>query len=243
MLGCARIFTCPGLFVAVSVHWTVAVARTLRNCRTDTFATFRQSVAVIDWTYAASPLVYDHSSFQGTYAPSGLIYLQSIFFTADLTVFVNTQTVTWWTFAFTVGVAYETSIRWTKSHFVALNCCITLVTRQALTNHRTNRQRIQNLTHRVDAAWFCYVARVDTFSLDAGRLRWTFSVRSTPIVSLNASTDRICFEWWWTGTFRTVLIHLAQFVLGTNCLAFTRVVTFSVNTCLIQWTVRVSTAS
>lgn len=191
MFRCARVLTCPCLFVTVSIYRTIAVASTLWNCRANAFATFRQTVTVIDWTYAATPLVYDHSSFQGAHASSRLIYLQSIFFAADLAVLVNTQTVAWWTCAFTVGVAYEASIRWTKSHLVTLNCCITLVARQALADHCTNRQRIQYLTHRVDAAWFCYIARVDTLALNTRRLRWTFAIRPASIVLLYAPSDRI----------------------------------------------------
>lgn len=40
-----------------------------------------------------------------------------------------------------------------------------------------------------------------------------------------------------------MLVHLAQFILGANCLVLARIITFLVNARLIQWTIRIGSTS
>lgn len=118
-----------------------------------------------------------------------------------------------------------------------------MVSRQTLANHSPHGQRVQHLAHRVDAARFRYVARVDTFTLDASRLRGALTVGSAPFVTQHTSSDRIRFEWWRTGALGPMLVHLAQLVLGADRLVLARVFTFLVDTRLVQWAVRIGSTS
>lgn len=242
-LGLARVFASSRLLVAVAPVGTVAIACALGNSRTDTFATFRQLVAVIDRADATTSLVDHHATLQRTHATSRFVNLEAILLATNLTVLVDGQPVARWASALTVRVTDESSVRWTEGHLVALDGRVSLIARQALANHRPHRERVQHLAHRVDAARLGHVARVDTFSLYASRLRRTLAVGSAPFVTQHTSADRIRFEWWRTGAFRSVLVHLAQFVLGADCLALARVLTLLVDARLVQRALGIGSAS
>uniref|UniRef100_A0A2M4C5V3 Putative secreted protein n=1 Tax=Anopheles marajoara TaxID=58244 RepID=A0A2M4C5V3_9DIPT len=147
-----RIFARFRAQIAVPPVVTLIVVFALRSLAADTLAPARQPVTALDRTDATASLVDDQTTFQGAHAPARFVDLQTILFTARLTVVVLRQSVPWRTRALTVHIADKSTIRRTESHLVTLNGRVALVSRQTLADHRAHRQRVEHLADRVNTA-------------------------------------------------------------------------------------------
>lgn len=126
--------------------------------------------------------------------------------------------------------------------FVALNGCVALISWQALADHRTDGQRVENLTDRVDAARFSSVTWVDAFAGDASRLRLAVAITMTSfVVDLAAVLRWICSRR--ARALRSVVVDVADLVDVTAGCLLARILALVVDASLVQRTLRVTSAS
>lgn len=236
-LGEARILAGLGVQVAVPVVGALVVAGALWWLVRLAFTARCQAIAKIDRTSAASAFVDNHAALKGAHTVTGLVDAEALFHQTGGAVLVDIQGGTRRADTLAVHVAHEALLDDAQGSLVALHGCIAGVSLQALTDHGPHRKGIPHVALGIHSARLGGVAGIDTFPTQAGSLAGTVRIADADRnVTLRFAAVLSGHSSWWAGTLRSMLVHLAEFVVAANGGGGARIVALAINTGLVRGT-------
>lgn len=167
-ISVTRVLAGLRFLVAVSPVGAIVVRLAFRFGDQNAVALRCEFVAMIFGTDAAAAFVDDETALEGADTVARLVNLESAMNLADDALFVDVEGSSWWADASSVVIC--DLVRWTQGALVALDRSVALVAWKTLADHRSHRQRVENLADGVDTTWFSGIAWVDAFAGDASCL-------------------------------------------------------------------------
>lgn len=166
---------------------------------------------------------------------TGFVDAESLFHQARCAVFVDIQGGSRRTDTLAIHVAHEALLDDAQGSLVALHGCIAGVSLEALADHGPHRKGISHVALGIHSAWLCGVAGIDTFSTQAGSLAGTVRITDADRnVTLRFAAILSGHSSWWAGTLRSMLVHLAEFVMAANGGGGARIIALAINTGLVR---------
>lgn len=229
-LGQAGILAGLGVRVAETVIGALIVGSALWWLFRLAFATGSQAIAQLNGTSAATALVDNHSTLQGAHTVSAFVNSEALLLSARCTVFVDVQGCSRWTHTLSIHISHEALFDDAQRSLVALHGWVSGVSFKALANHGPYGQSISDATEGINSARLGGIAWIHTFSAQTGSLTGTIRIADADgHVSLRFAAVPSGHSSWRAGTLWSVLVHLAELVLGTDCSCCTRIITFTID--------------